>query len=1126
MYVRFPNDIESRDNPRIFICGRVNKINEIRQMAQVEILDPELNLQFFYGYPTKIIDVPYRWIKRCYAFQGSTIYFDGEAYIVEDKKLDKESGYYIYWLKNIETRKIIKAFETNVEIPFNNGKIEPTRQLASYEFQNPIWNMGFEVVMRNNNFLDNSIYGLKELAGCKIFLLPHQMNTIMRCLEEEPCRYMLADEVGMGKTIEAASVLKLYLNEQGYKDILILVPDSLKEQWKTELLFKFNITQGENKNGNNITILGMSELDSYTLIKDWDFLIIDEVHKYLGYQEIARKFHLISSNSENVLLLSATPVQHRTKEYLGLLQILSPMQYADYSVEEFEKLLKQQNKIVTKIALILDDLEDYEEEIESCLEDEGDPKKSEDCQDLFDSIQEGLEEVCNVLQDDKLEDLFNNISMYCDDYGVLDVKVLISYISSNYQVESHIIRNRRKLLEGVNENEDRKLPIRTLTTMNYEMDADVNTFEAISYGLLCDWIEENKGYFNQNELKKFMNSFFSSSEAYFTTLIELEREMDISSQECVDYAKKWKHFEHEMVKNIRDYIDDPDQYMEYGATRLGIILNYLYEECEEKKIVLFTNYIETFRLYKQALVNLFDAETISFFGEDLDQESLEYNAYRFQNEDQCRIMLCDTTGGEGRNFQCADDLIHIDLPWDASLIEQRIGRLDRLERNLDRPYVNSVVVYAHNTIENSLFDFWNKGLNIFQESLSGMEIIMKEINESIFSAIEKDFKYGLGLEESIPHIVEETKKMRNQIRTEQKFDISAIVYRPMYKKLSRLIEDYTMNESEIFESTMRNWGALAGFKGKTIEDDKILYSPNSFSIGSAYKSQFLPPKWESYEESQQSELIISVEERANKVQANQSNRAIIGTFNRRKGIENDYLHFFAPGDPIFDSIINNAIYTSKGRSCAFAMQTDFNWDGLIFCFTFKPELTHLLDHGLSPYILNSYKSYMLHEPIYVAVSINNGEQIPDQKVLRSYFEMVNLGIHAKNKVLHLGKRSNSPSFMREEIGDQKNINWFKLEYPKDEWRKIVSEGKKEAVQKALKIARRKSDIKGLKAEMDRIESARIARTNLFEVKDDTLEDFQIMKEDILNAIQYPKMNLESVAYIRMVKKNDDETEEY
>ena len=90
-------------------------------------------------------------------------------------------------------------------------------------------------------------------------------------------------------------------------------------------------------------------------------------------------------------------------------------------------------------------------------------------------------------------------------------------------------------------------------------------------------------------------------------------------------------------------------------------------------------------------------------------------------------------------FQCADYIVHIDLPWDANMIEQRIGRLDRLERDPSRPIVHSVVIYTLETFEEALFNFWNEGLKIFTQSLSGMEIIMKEINSEIISAIQNDF---------------------------------------------------------------------------------------------------------------------------------------------------------------------------------------------------------------------------------------------------------------------------------------------------------------------------------------------------------------------------------------------------
>ena len=67
------------------------------------------------------------------------------------------------------------------------------------------------------NVLNNSILGFKELAGCKIYLKAFQLNTIMQCLQSECCRYMLADEVGLGKTIEACAVLKIYLSNNSEK---------------------------------------------------------------------------------------------------------------------------------------------------------------------------------------------------------------------------------------------------------------------------------------------------------------------------------------------------------------------------------------------------------------------------------------------------------------------------------------------------------------------------------------------------------------------------------------------------------------------------------------------------------------------------------------------------------------------------------------------------------------------------------------------------------------------------------------------------------------------------------------------------------------------------------------------
>ena len=85
------------------------------------------------------------------------------------------------------------------------------------------------------HIINNSLYGFNVIAGCKIFLKTHQLRTIMRCLQDRTCRNMIADEVGMGKTIEALAILKVFLKDNHHSKILIVVPDALVEQWRTEI---------------------------------------------------------------------------------------------------------------------------------------------------------------------------------------------------------------------------------------------------------------------------------------------------------------------------------------------------------------------------------------------------------------------------------------------------------------------------------------------------------------------------------------------------------------------------------------------------------------------------------------------------------------------------------------------------------------------------------------------------------------------------------------------------------------------------------------------------------------------------------------------------------------------------
>lgn len=1120
MYVRCPADQEYPNNPRVFVCGQIVEMSLENRTAMVKIHDPFQLVPIFEHLPCGTVEYPLGSITRCTLFTGSLVRYRDGTYKVRSVQ-QAESGYYDYYIQNERTHKIECASETELIASLTNGRIEPLVQLMRYEFQNPCWYFGHAIVSKNINILENSIYGFKELAGAKIYLLPHQMNSIMRCLQDSPCRYMLADEVGMGKTVEAISILKLFLLHRSDMRALILVPDQLMEQWKKELLIKFGIDPKTVVNGNHVTIQLMSRLTLADCTAHWDFVIIDEVHRYLENDQIYSRLHLLSMHTDNILLLSATPVQQRREEYLSLLRLLQPHKYDCCTESQFNTLIEKQGKIIQKTALLLDDLNDFSEEYNRALSEEEDPHESDDLADLFEEISDGLESICKELNNPKLTELQSKLDFDVEDCGIYQIKVMISFICESYQIENNIIRNRRRILEN---NDGKKLlPVRAFIPLSYSLNKDLNTDEALCYDMLVHWVSHEGAHFDiEKTIRLLLSAFFSSPWAFSARLREFANQGILDNDELEFTANKWLNAENYIVENITDILDDPDQYTSECNSRIFLILNYLYDELYDQKVVLFANEAETFAAYRTAINKAFPKDKISFFGSDMDLMDLEANAYRFQSEKNCRIMLCDYTGGEGRNFQCADYIIHIDLPWDASLLEQRIGRLDRLERDPERSVVTSIVPFARDSFEEALFDFFSKGLRIFEQSLSGMEIIMKDINQEIYAAVRDDLKYGLS--ERIPAIIERTKKMRDEIRKEQNYDAAGFIFKPMYAELRRLIEYYAKNENELFAQAMTDWGTLAGFHGYHAEDGTMTYHANSFSSKSAINSLLIPPRWAEYIGSSQNQFLSRVSSVAEHGDLPlKKDQSISGTFIRKQAIENDYLHFFAPGDAIFDCITTNAIQSCKGCSCAVLVPAKINWKGFVFTWSMVPNEAALFKHGVSVYAMSPYRSFMMTEQVVTVVSVDNVEDESETSVLREYNQILARGIRRKN-YLHLGARGERNHALPGNLAAKSNQAWFKQAYPAEVWRELVKDAYKEARSKAANQFIRRSNVRGAKDEMERILSAATAKKQYYETGTIDLNSLKQEQAMILEAIKSPKIILDAVAFLWMVKTEDETTD--
>lgn len=319
------------------------------------------------------------------------------------------------------------------------------------------------------------------------------------------------------------------------------------------------------------------------------------------------------------------------------------------------------------------------------------------------------------------------------------------------------------------------------------------------------------------------------------------------------------------------------------------------------------------------------------------------------------------------------------------------------------------MIISEETLEQQLFDFWNKGLNVFEESLSGLEIVLEDINEQMYHAISSDVRYGVA--HAVTNILETTTMLKKEIKREQRFDTIGYLYKPMNRQIVRLIRYYSQNENELFASTMLNWAALAGFRPNGTSGI-VRFSASGFSLNSARNTLLIPPNWASYLQSKKNEFANRIGNLYSNYKKNNAldGKEIRGTFDRKVAIDNDYLHFYAPGDDIFDCIVDNAIRSSKGQSTAFAMKASLDWKGVIYTFSAEPNMRILLDNGISPAEIAYFRNFLTSEMAVIPIAFDRYKEVPIKSVLAEYEKLIKCGYKAVHKFVdHLGKRGKGGS---------------------------------------------------------------------------------------------------------------------
>lgn len=1062
-YVRCPIIFEEDDikYPRNFVLGKIIDINSISEIAKVKLYDLK-KTKSFYMHVFKNDSFSLDKIDRCGAAKDAQVITPLGAGKILTRRIKNEVDAYYEYFVMLENGTIRVFSENMLEIEYTAADYQPIKQLLNYEFQHPIWFANRLRVSNNMHVVNNTVYGFKELAGCRAFLMAHQISSIVRAFETRPIRYMLADEVGLGKTIEACTIVKVLNEEKKNLRVLYVVPEALVHQWINELKYKFNIIAKESEyayTSHNHIVASMEKLNKQNTVlnQQWDVLIVDETHRLLNNTSKYDLVLKLSKGIANVLLLSATPIQNRKEEYLRLLRLLQPEQYCGMSLAMFSNILAKQERIQRKVNSMIFHMNEYEEYKEDILDQ--------------------LLDLADDLHDNILSKLIESIDLNARDGGKAKIKLSLAYISDNYRIERNIIRNRRVY---VNEN----LGSRHLIEVSYHMsDIDKGYGERNVYFSLLNYIQReiSQGNLETQDIFSLLQSMFSSPWA----LKNVISRMNVRDDNLKMMVDTWTLQAEEELKQIGYLLDNPEEI----KSRLLYALDYIEQEIltdssVNEKIVVFSEFPETMMKFGWALESR--GKKCVYFTKYMSAQDLEDSVYTFQNSDNCQVMLCDATGGEGRNFQNADWLIHLDLPWNANAIEQRIGRLDRLGRDINHLQIKSVVIYSLNTIETQLFSIWNKGLNLFKQSLSGLEIITGELNQCIDDALQDDIFNGL--ENALKDIIEITADTREAVEEEQLYDSGSIIYKPLSLAVDQMLRTYNSGDTNLFQSSMLAWAHQAGLDCTTVEEEVFQFSDSMFKPRAAIQSLLIPPNWEKYKDTS----ILRKE------------RKILGTFNRLTAIKREDLLFYAPGDPVFESIIGNAINSCRGRCCAIAANATFDFKGFVFIYNTEPRESVLLERDIPLQLLSQFRMYLPMQQIVVYVPLP-GYEVKEKELTEFLFNPRN--IYTSD---HLGKRGGKRGCMSP-------LEKFMSAFPKVQWQRIVSNAVKDARAAADIKAKELSDTESAKKEIARIISG---YTSEYLYLGKNLEEVDLIKSRY-NAVYYALTHsiktLDSVAFLYLTR---------
>ncbi|MEQ8994529.1 MAG: protein DpdE [Pseudomonadales bacterium] len=548
--------------------------------------------------------------------------------------------------------------------------------------------------------------GMSGLISSVIDLEQHQYEVVKRVLQDPVQRYLLADEVGLGKTIEAGVLIRQYaLDDPDHHQIRVIVPPALVVQWRRELRKRFLLGDLLDESLHVIPAnAGPEQL--VDALRGAGMVVIDEAHYLSRDRDLYDRLREWIIAAPRLLLLSATPVVHNERGFLEMLHLLDPGVYRLDRAAEFKQRIEHRQALAESVAGLI-------------------PENLLQIEDFIDDLTQRFPDDSLLSQHaDSLRNIVLGFPDESDPEFIEATTKLRAHLTETYRLDRRILRNRRRDLPFLTPD---RAGVESVDYSSPEVSRLIQAVEA--------WRSRAAGEVYANEDSQYAHSLAQ----WFALLLETvlvdppqvaalvrDRLQDLPN------APTGVHWEHELLVELEGVAKQQWADRERLTALITLIDRHLQDG---KKVVVFSTNARVADVVSETLQRtLSEPVDRHVRNNDPENDYIEQDWEYFLSAATPRVLVCDAEAEEGLNLQGgAKVIVHFDLPLAPNRVEQRLGRADRYGSGdavrsfalccTDDPYARAWLTYL------------DQGLRLFDRSVASLQYLIDEEMQSLAQAL-------------------------------------------------------------------------------------------------------------------------------------------------------------------------------------------------------------------------------------------------------------------------------------------------------------------------------------------------------------------------------------------------------